>query len=106
MRKTSSFVRIARAIVVCVCVSVALPAQRGPASGVPAFQRIAYTLSMSRPASHLFEVAIDLQLPSGTIPATVELQMPLWQPGRYSMANFASNVQEFSAKAGNQALPF
>ena len=66
------------------------------------FERIAYSLSMSRPATHLFEVTMDMTAPAGNVPATVDLQMPLWQPGRYSVADFAENVQEFSAKAGNQ----
>ncbi len=105
MRKAALLLRLTRAFVLCFCVSVSFSAQREPAA-VPPFQRIAYTLGMSRPASHLFEVVIDLQVPSGAIPAIVDLQMPLWQPGRYSIADFAENVQEFSARADTQALPF
>jgi predicted metalloprotease with PDZ domain len=59
---------------------------------------------MPRPTTHLFEVTIALDTPQGV--PTVDLQIPLWQPGRYSNADFAKNVQEFSAKAGNQNLPF
>ena len=77
----------------------------GPQS-LGAFERIAYSLSMARPATHLFEVTMEMTVPAGSTPATVDLQMPLWQPGRYSVADFAENVQEFSAKAGNQALAF
>src|SRR5262245_44313622 len=65
--------------------------------------RIAYTVAMSQPASHLFEVAIDVQTPAAL--NTIDFQIPKWQPGRYSVADFAKNVQEFSAKGGNQALP-
>src|SRR5712671_7226071 len=61
------------------------------------FSGISYSLSMPRPNSHLFEVTMDLEAPAGTAPATVDLQMPMWQPGRYSVADFAENVQEFSA---------
>ena len=75
-----------------------------PQSG--AFTRISYTLSMTRPTTHLFEVSIALQTPAGTVPANVDLQMPMWQPGRYSNADFAKNVQEFSASTGSQSLPF
>jgi predicted metalloprotease with PDZ domain len=75
-----------------------------PQSG--GYTRIAYTLAMTRPTTHLFEVSVALELPSGAVPATVDLQMPLWQPGRYSVANFSSNVQEFAAKTGSQTLPF
>ncbi len=30
--------------------------------------------------------------------------MPLWQPGRYSVADFAANVQEFSSHSQNRSL--
>ena len=71
-----------------------------------AFEKIAYSLSMPRPATHLFEVTMEITAPEGPAPETVDLQMPLWQPGRYSVADFAENVQEFSAKSGNQPLRF
>jgi len=77
-----------------------------PVQTAGAFERIAYSVGMSRPATHLFEVGMEITVPAGTAPATVDLQMPLWQPGRYSVADFAGNVQEFSAKSGNQALTF
>ena len=70
-----------------------------------AFNRVAYTLAMTRPTTHLFEVNMSLEA-AGSVPAYVDLQMPLWQPGRYSNADFAKNVQEFSASAGSQRLPF
>ena len=77
-----------------------------PVQSPGAFERIAYSLSMTRPATHLFEVTMELTAPPGATPAAVDLQMPLWQPGRYSVADFAENVQEFSAKSGNQPLTF
>jgi len=70
------------------------------------FSGISYSLSMPRPNSHLFEVTMDLEAPAGTAPATVDLQMPMWQHGRYSVADFAENVQEFSATSGGQPLVF
>jgi predicted metalloprotease with PDZ domain len=79
-----------------------LPA--APQSG--RFERIAYTLAMPRPTTHLFEVGIALETPQGAVPASIDLQIPLWQPGRYSNADFAKNIQEFNAKAGGQNLPF
>ncbi len=85
-------------------VTLALVLIGTPQSG--AFTRISYTLSVTRPTTHLFEVSIALQTPAGTVPANVDLQMPMWQPGRYSNADFAKNVQEFSASTGSQPLPF
>jgi len=70
------------------------------------FTRIAYTLGMTHPTTHLFEVGIALETPQGAVPASIELQIPLWQPGRYSNADFAKNIQEFSARADGQTLPF
>jgi predicted metalloprotease with PDZ domain len=65
---------------------------------------ISYRLAMSRPASHLFEVAIDVTTPAADTGSYVDFQMPLWQPGRYSVADFAANVQEFSARSQNRPL--
>ena len=92
------------ALVVTVALSTALVSTGAQQNS--AFSRIAYTLSMSRPATHLFEVSVAIETSPGPAPASVDLQMPLWQPGRYANADFAKNVQEFSASAGAQALPF
>jgi len=74
------------------------PAQEPQAYG------ISYRLAMSRPASHLFEVTIDVSVPAGEQAAFVDFQMPKWQPGRYSVADFAKNVQEFTAQAQDHPL--
>src|SRR5262245_37295294 len=65
---------------------------------------ISYRLSMSRPASHLFEVNIEVQVPVSERAAYIDFQIPMWQPGRYSVADFAKNVQEFGARSGNTEL--
>ena len=77
-------------------VTLALVLTGTPQSG--AFTRISYTLSVTRPTTHLFEVSIALQTAAGEVPSYVDLQMPMWQPGRYSNADFAKNVQEFTAE--------
>jgi len=56
--------------------------------------RIEYTISMPDPASHLYHVELFV---GGVPERTVELQMPVWSPGRYGRMDFARNVQEFSA---------
>ena len=56
--------------------------------------RIAYRVAMPDPASHLYEVALDVD---GVRGATLPLQMPVWSPGRYAKMDFARNVQEFRA---------
>ena len=54
---------------------------------------------MSRPQSHLFEVAIEVELPANA-PKSLDFQMPKWSPGRYAVFDFAKNVQEFQALGG------
>ncbi len=60
---------------------------------------ITYRLSMSRPVSHLFEVAIIVELPEQLKDKPVHFQMPKWSPGRYGVFDFAKNVQEVRAAA-------
>jgi predicted metalloprotease with PDZ domain len=57
---------------------------------------ISYQLSMSNPASHLFEVSLTVEPPKGV--ETVDFQMPRWSPGRYAVFDFAKNVQEVRAE--------
>jgi predicted metalloprotease with PDZ domain len=54
---------------------------------------------MAKPASHLFEVAIDVELPVNTNHESLEFQMAKWSPGRYAVFDFAKNVQEVQAAA-------
>ena len=58
---------------------------------------ITYRLSMSRPVSHLFEVAIIVELPEELKDKPLHFQMAKWSPGRYGVFDFAKNVQEFRA---------
>jgi predicted metalloprotease with PDZ domain len=74
-----------------------------PPQNVPSYG-IAYQLAMSHPASHLFEVTIDLSIPPNETASFVDLQMPKWQPGRYSVSDFAKNVQEFDARSQERPL--
>jgi predicted metalloprotease with PDZ domain len=52
---------------------------------------------MSRPTSHLFEVAIAVELPDELKQKPLQFQMAKWSPGRYAVFDFAKNVQEFRA---------
>jgi predicted metalloprotease with PDZ domain len=61
---------------------------------------ITYRLSMARPVSHLFEVAIEVELPKDSQTEFLDFQMPKWAPGRYAVFDFAKNVQEFQALGG------
>ncbi|MBV9211905.1 MAG: M61 family metallopeptidase [Acidobacteria bacterium] len=59
--------------------------------------RITYRLAMTHPASHLFEVSIEVETDNGFPSDTLDFQMPRWAPGRYAVFDFAMNVQEFRA---------
>jgi predicted metalloprotease with PDZ domain len=73
----------------------------GPlAAQEPPLKSIAYHLAMSRPTSHLFEVAIEVELPDAARDKPLQFQMPKWSPGRYAVFDFAKNVQEFRAFDG------
>ncbi|MEO6391659.1 MAG: PDZ domain-containing protein [Pyrinomonadaceae bacterium] len=61
--------------------------------------RITYRLAMSRPASHLFEVQIEVEADKSLSEDHLDFQMPAWSPGRYGVFEFAKNVQDVSATA-------
>ncbi|HEX8117296.1 MAG TPA: PDZ domain-containing protein [Pyrinomonadaceae bacterium] len=70
----------------------------------PDAPEIAYTVSMPRPHTHLFNVEVDLSF-RGAPPASLDLIMPVWTPGSYLVREFERHVQEFEARdAGGRAL--
>ena len=83
--------KIIIALAVITILSSVVAAQEPPP------RSINYTLSMSRPTSHLFEVAIAIELPDESRTKPLQLQMAKWSPGRYGVFDFAKNVQEFRA---------
>src|SRR5215831_19274836 len=62
---------------------------------------IQYTVSISNPISHLYDVAIDIR---GLRTTTVDVAMPAWEPGNYVIRDFAKNVQDFRAFAHEAPL--
>ncbi|HEX6182595.1 MAG TPA: PDZ domain-containing protein [Pyrinomonadaceae bacterium] len=82
------------------------PGARAQATGqrsraVPAdAPEVAYTVSMPRPHTHLFEVAARLRYPRAA-PNAVELVMPVWTPGSYLVREFGRHVQDFAAEDGS-----
>src|SRR5215213_11913189 len=71
----------------------------------PPLRSITYRLSMARPVSHLFEVAILIELPDQLKDKPLQLQMAKWSPGRYGVFDFAKNVQEVRAAAEGATRP-
>jgi predicted metalloprotease with PDZ domain len=59
---------------------------------------ISYTVSMSKPWTHLLEV--EMRLKWSRIPDKTELKMPVWTPGSYLIREYARHVQDFAVKDG------
>src|SRR5689334_23424246 len=68
------------------------------AAGQNGTHDIAFTVSMPRPHTHLFEIDISIK-EHGLVmsPAEVLLVMPVWTPGSYLVREFERNVQDFAA---------
>jgi predicted metalloprotease with PDZ domain len=61
----------------------------------PSVPEISFTVSMSKPWTHLLEVDVDLKW--ATMPEKAELIMPVWTPGSYLIREYARHVQDFTA---------
>ncbi|MDQ3821497.1 MAG: peptidase M61, partial [Acidobacteriota bacterium] len=57
---------------------------------------ISFTVSMSKPYTHLLEVEMRLRGAS-QFPPQIDLIMPVWTPGSYLIREFERNVQDFAA---------
>ena len=82
------------------CLVIVLVATGAVSAQEPPLKSISYRLAMTRPVSHLFEVAIEVALPNELRDKPIQFQMPRWSPGRYAVFDFAKNVQEFRAVDG------
>jgi predicted metalloprotease with PDZ domain len=56
---------------------------------------VVFTVSMSKPSTHLLEVEMRLKWPESR--KTVDLKMPVWTPGSYLIREYARHVQDFKA---------
>jgi predicted metalloprotease with PDZ domain len=101
MNRTFTFVTLRRLSLLLVLLASASVVTAQPAEPL---RSITYRLTMPRPVSHLFEVVIEVDPPVGEVSKTIDFQMPKWSPGRYSVFDFAKNVQEFSAYTLNCAV--
>ncbi len=64
---------------------------------------IGYTVSMSKPWTHLLEV--EMRLNWTQMPEKAEISMPVWTPGSYLVREYARHVESFAAAdAGGNAL--
>ena len=61
---------------------------------------ITFTVSMSKPHTHLLEV--EMRLSAARLPAQLNLIMPVWAPGSYLIREFGRHVQDFAASDAAQ----
>lgn len=59
-----------------------------------------FTVAMPDPASHNFEVTLQLE----NAPARAVLAFPAWTPGSYKLREFGKNVSAFKVKVGSHEL--
>ncbi|MBW4558624.1 MAG: M61 family metallopeptidase [Trichormus sp. ATA11-4-KO1] len=64
---------------------------------------IHYLVAMPQPETHLFEVTLQLINHPSKI---LDLKMPVWTPGSYLVREYAKNLQDFAAFAGDEPLPW
>ena len=83
---------LAAGAVVLMALSGALVCARD--GGVP---DISFTVSMTKPQSHLFEVEVRIRHDANQSPSEETLVMPVWQPGSYLVREFERHVQDFTA---------
>ena len=68
---------------------------------------ISFTVSMSKPHTHLLEVEMHITESGATAVNEDVLEMPVWTPGSYLIREFERHVQNFSAiDASGRALPW
>ncbi len=63
---------------------------------ITAAPEISYTVSMSKPWTHLLEV--EVRVKSDWPSEKIDLVMPVWTPGSYLVREYARHVQDFAAK--------
>jgi predicted metalloprotease with PDZ domain len=74
-------------------------------TAAPLSSAISYTVAMSKPHTHLFEVEVRVKIPANLqAPNESDLVMPVWTPGSYLIREFERHVQDFAADADGRAL--
>src|SRR5262245_60523278 len=98
MRRSSNLLTtVLFACVTLFAVSKAQAQTPGPLSS-----DISFTVSMSKPWTHLLEVEMSVRIPANlNVPNETNLVIPVWTPGSYLIREFARHVQDFAAADAN-----
>ena len=63
-----------------------------------------YKISYTLPSAHFIDIECTI---TNIVNETLELQLPSWRPGRYEIANFAKNIQQWKVfDQNNNALSY
>src|SRR5690349_7362150 len=99
-RTTSTSVILTFAALAIFSMYKETPAERpSTAESKSAAPEISYTVSMSKPWTHLLEV--EMRVRGDQLPSALELKMPVWTPGSYLIREYERHVQDFAAKNAN-----
>jgi predicted metalloprotease with PDZ domain len=82
-------------VVLLILIAGAAPLTRANAQN--GGTKIAFTVSMSKPHTHLLEVEMRIHEHGATFVSEDVLVMPVWTPGSYMIREFARHVQDFAA---------
>lgn len=77
------------------------PAETAARSVSDAATAIHYSVSMTKPTTHLLEVEMSFQVKKGV--DSIDLKMPVWTPGSYLIREYARHVQGFTATGARAA---
>jgi len=90
-------------LLACVMIFGVLNARAQTAA--PMSSDTSYTVAMSKPHTHLFEVEMRVKIPANLqVPSESDLVMPVWTPGSYLIREFERHVQDFAAESDGRAL--
>jgi predicted metalloprotease with PDZ domain len=100
--------RRARSLFIAAQLTALLLLAAGAAQGQtssPLSSDISFTVSMSKPWTHLLEVEMRVQVPANLqVPNETNLLMPVWTPGSYLIREFERHVQDFAADVNGRSL--
>lgn len=103
--RSKAVILVFLAVLAAAVPGVEPPAEARPAALSQAVQSapdIKYTVSMSKPSSHLIEV--EMKVDWANMPRQFEVKMPVWTPGSYLVREYARHVQDFSASGASGDL--
>jgi len=94
---------VTKRILILLSITVVALFSSSPAAGQsPNAGEISFTVSMSKPWTHLLEVEMRIGLPANlNVPNETNLIMPVWTPGSYLVREFERHVQDFAPVDGN-----